>query len=249
MPKNRADGLTFESFRELAVRDGLSRHERVGFPNAYREGRERAIFDDMLAKLRALRRTGRRLLDIGPGCADVPRHLIEHCGKHNHTLHLVDSPEMLAHLPDAAHVSKWPGAFPGETFERMRSDNLQFDAIIAYSVIQYVFAEANLWGFLDSCLALLPDGGELLLGDIPNATMRKRFFASADGLRQHRDYTQGDSPPEVVFNRLESGAIDDSVVMALLARARAAGFHAWVVPQADGLPMANRREDILIRRP
>jgi hypothetical protein len=156
---------------------------------------------------------------------------------------------MLAHLPDAAHVIKWCGAFPGETFERMRADDLQFDSIIAYSVIQYVFAEANLWGFLDSCLALLPDGGEILLGDIPNVTMRKRFFSSADGLRQHRHYTQDDSPPDVVFNRLESGAIDDSVVLALLARARAAGFHAWVMPQADGLPMANRREDVLIRKP
>ncbi|HEV7137486.1 MAG TPA: class I SAM-dependent methyltransferase [Steroidobacteraceae bacterium] len=249
MPGNPSDGLTFDNFRELAVRDGLSRHERVGFPDRYREGREQLIFGDMLAKLRALRGTGLRVLEIGPGCADVPRHLIAHCAQHRHGLHLADSAEMLAHLPDAPHVSKWCGAFPGTIFERMRADGLRFDAIIAYSVIQYVFAEANLWGFLDSCLSLLTDGGELLLGDIPNATMRKRFFSSADGRRQHREFTQKDAPPEVVFNRLETGAIDDSVVLALLARSRAAGFHAWVVPQADGLPMANRREDILIRKP
>jgi len=53
----------------------------------------------------------------------------------------------------------------------------------------------------------------------------------------------------VHFNRLEPGQMDDSVVLALLARARAQGFHAWVLPQASELPMANRREDILIRRP
>jgi hypothetical protein len=51
------------------------------------------------------------------------------------------------------------------------------------------------------------------------------------------------------FNRLEPGQMDDSVVLALLARARAQGFHAWVMPQAVDLPMANRREDILIRKP
>jgi hypothetical protein len=39
------------------------------------------------------------------------------------------------------------------------------------------------------------------------------------------------------------------VVMAVLGRARAAGADAYVVPQHPALPMANRREDILIRKP
>ena len=43
--------------------------------------------------------------------------------------------------------------------------------------------------------------------------------------------------------------ITPGMVLALLARARAQGFHAWALPQAAELPMANRREDILIRRP
>lgn len=43
--------------------------------------------------------------------------------------------------------------------------------------------------------------------------------------------------------------MDDTVVLSILSRARAQGFHAWVVPQGEGLPMANRREDILIRKP
>jgi hypothetical protein len=38
-------------------------------------------------------------------------------------------------------------------------------------------------------------------------------------------------------------------VLALLARARAQGFHAWVLPQDAALPMGNRREDVLIRKP
>ena len=43
--------------------------------------------------------------------------------------------------------------------------------------------------------------------------------------------------------------IDDAVVFALLQRSRLAGFDAYVVPQDSALPMANRREDILIIRP
>jgi hypothetical protein len=39
------------------------------------------------------------------------------------------------------------------------------------------------------------------------------------------------------------------VTLALLARARDAGFHAWVMPQPPALPMANRREDLVFERP
>jgi hypothetical protein len=39
------------------------------------------------------------------------------------------------------------------------------------------------------------------------------------------------------------------VVFALLQRARLAGFDAYVLPQDPALPMANRREDVLIIRP
>jgi hypothetical protein len=47
----------------------------------------------------------------------------------------------------------------------------------------------------------------------------------------------------------EPAKIDDAVVLEILRRARDKGFDAYVVPQSDGLPMANRREDILIVRP
>jgi hypothetical protein len=47
----------------------------------------------------------------------------------------------------------------------------------------------------------------------------------------------------------EPAKIDDAVVLEILQRARDKGFDAYVVPQSDDLPMANRREDILIVRP
>jgi hypothetical protein len=34
-----------------------------------------------------------------------------------------------------------------------------------------------------------------------------------------------------------------------MMRARNQGFEAYLLPQGDGLPMANRREDILITKP
>jgi hypothetical protein len=242
------DDLTFDKFRELAAAEGLSHHEKVGFPNEYREGKEEAIFTDMLAKVRTLRQNQPIVLEIGPGCSQLPVMLADLCAGRQGEVHFIDSQEMLQHLPDAAHVHKWPGRYPEVPglFEALTG---RVDTIIAYSVIQYVFAEGNLWDFIDRSLALLKDGGEIFLGDIPNITMRKRFFSGNEGIRTHQQFTGSDERPSVQFNQLETGRMDDSVVLAVLARARAEGYHAWVVPQSADLPMANRREDILIRKP
>ena len=246
---NRFAQLDFEAFRQLAGVEGLSRHEKVGFPDSYRDGKEAAIFADMCAKLPSLQKRACHVLEIGPGCSALPMMLADLCAQQQGRLILVDSAEMLALLPDAPHVHKVPGAFPEALASQMEALRGQLDTIVAYSVVQYVFAEGSLWRFLDRCFALLADGGELLLGDIPNTTMRKRFFASTAGEASHRAYTGTDEKPMVAFNVPEPDQIDDAVVFGILTRARAQGFHAWVLPQAAALPMGNRREDILIRKP
>ena len=116
--------------------------------------------------------------------------------------------------------------------------------MIVYSVIQYAFVDASVFHFTDSVLGLLRAGGGALLGDIPNASMRRRFLASGAGKEHHRIYTGSGEDPSVQWPALPLGELDDAVTLALLARARDAGFHAWVVPQPSTLPMANRREDV-----
>ena len=245
---NKFSNLGYEKFRELALQEGISRHEKVGFPDEYREGKEEAIFADMLAKLPSLGSTGSVVLEIGPGCSHLPLKLAELCAARGNTLLWADSAEMLAHLPDAPYIAKFAGRYP-DLDGLFEAHIGKIRTIIAYSLIQYVFTEGNLWDFLDRSLSLLADGGEMLLGDIPNVTMRKRFFASAAGAASHRQYTGRDEKPPASFNNIEPGQIDDSVALAILARARAQGFHAWILPQAPSLPMANRREDILLRKP
>jgi hypothetical protein len=241
--------LTFDDFRKLASDPTLSRHEKVGFPDSYRQGKENEIFSDMCGKISNLSLPGKNVLEIGPGCSELPVMLAKLCEINTSRLIFVDSEEMLALLPQAGHITKYAGTFPSALEKDIEKWAGKIDVIIAYSVIQYVFAEGNLWGFVDRCLLLLADGGEIMFGDVPNITMRKRFFSSASGEASHRQFTGRDEKPEVHFNQLELGQMDDSVVLAILARVRAQGFHAWVVPQQSTLPMANRREDILIRKP
>ena len=240
--------LTFDDFRRLAKDDTLSPYERIGFPVSYREGKEEAIFADINAKLPSLAGRGKVVLDVGPGCSGLPVMLTELCRAQGHTLLLVDSEEMLARLPDEPFAKKIAGYYPRceGLFEEYGG---RVDAILCYSVLHYVFAESNVWDFLDSSLALLADGGEMLIGDVPNVSKRRRFFASPAGVKFHQEFTGTDSTPEVAFNRVERMQIDDAVVLSLLMRARAAGCDAYVLPQRADLPMANRREDILIRKP
>jgi len=254
MSSPRADhdhfpGLAFDGFRELAVADGLSRFERIGFPDSYRDGYEAAIFRDIERKLTNLGRAGQTVFDIGCGCSDLPLLLADACARQGHTLVLCDSAEMLAHLPDEAFIRKSPGCFPHDAVHLLNEYAGRVDAILTYSVLQYVFVDLPLCTFVDACLTLLAPGGQLLIGDVPNVSKRKRFFASTAGARYHQQFTGTDDDPAVAFNALEPAKIDDAVVLSILARARAAGFDGYVLPQAPDLPMANRREDILITRP
>lgn len=244
--RNPSDNLNYEGFRELAKNPALSKYERIGFPDAYRAEFEETIFLDITSKLPCLNETGKTIVDIGAGSSGLPLLLSEAALRHQNSLVLIDSSEMLDHLPDCPNTTKLRGRFP-DCHSAIAPQSV--DAIICYSVLQYVFVDMNVFEFVDRALSLLAIGGRFLIGDVPNVSMRKRFFASEAGICAHQRYTGTEEIPQVEFNVQETNAIDDAVVIAILSRARAAGFHGYVLPQAPTLPMATRREDILIVRP
>ena len=241
--------LDFEGFRALARDPGLIPHEKIGFPDSYRQGKELAIWNDVRGKLPVLDDLERVVVDVGPGCGPLAHVVIDHCRARRHTLVLFDSPEMLAMLPDAPFIQKVPGYYPRDTREAIAQLAGRVDAFLTYSVFHYVFREYSIFDFVDASLSTLARGGAMLIGDVPNVSQRKRFFSSPAGVAFHRAFTATETEPDVTFNNVEPGNLDDAVLLAVMARARASGFDAYVVPQASDLPMANRREDILIRRP
>ncbi len=243
------EGLTFEGFKRLAKDNSLSPYEKIGFPDSYREGKEEIILDDIVSKLTNLKMRKQVVLDIGPGCSGLALLLIELCRKQGHTLLLVDSQEMLDHLPDESFTIKIAGSYPDDCRETLERYAGNVSAILTYSVLQYVFVESSIFDFVDHSLGLLSEGGQMLIGDIPNVSKRKRFFSSPNGVRFHQNFTQNRETPSVNFNTIEVRKIDDAVILSLLMRCRAAGYDAYVLPQGAGLPMANRREDILITKP
>jgi hypothetical protein len=238
---------SYEEFRERAKNPTLSLNEKCGFPEATRAGHSASIFTDICSKLIVLTNPDVNLLDIGAGCTELAHHIVEATGWHGQSLTVIDSPEMLSLLPDRPHLTKFEGPFPDCT-RRIAEPLGPFDAILAYDVVQTVFRDGNLFAFVDCAAQLLKDQGQFLIGDIPNATMRKRFMTSARGKAYHESHYPDLPEPSIAFNSLEPGQIDDGVVLGVVARMRAAGFHAFVLPQGPDLPIANRREDILIIR-
>lgn len=240
--------IGFEDFRRLAQDSKLSKYERIGFPDNYRAGHEAAIYADIRSKLTHLDVHGRLVVDIGPGCSDLPTMLIDHCRAQGHQLHLIDSAEMLAQLPDDSFITKTSALYPNcpDVIAALRG---KVDVILCYSVLHYILIDTAFFRFMDTSLSLLAPGGQMLIGDIPNISKRKRFFASDTGVRFHQEFMKTTERPQVEFNTIEHDQIDDAVVFSLLQRARAQGFDAYVLPQGPHLPMANRREDLLILRP
>lgn len=239
--------LDYEGFRALARNPHLSANERIGFPDSYRAGFDGAILRDIVAKLPALAGEEATVVDIGPGCASLPRALIELCRERRHRLVLIDSEEMLAQLPDVPGVTrKVGGPFPGCWREVDVAAGA--DAILCYSVFHYVYADGNPFEFLDRLIGLLGADGRALIGDIPNTSKRRRFFATEAGRAFHRAFTGDENAPPLTYDEPIPGKIDDAVLLGLMQRAQSAGADAYLLPQPPDLPMANRRDDLLVAR-
>lgn len=243
------DGYNFEKFKELAMNKSISDYEKIGFPDSYRKGKGEEIVSDICSKIPIFTsKKNLNVLDIGPGCSDVQGMISDICVKQNHTLFLADSSEMLSLIGTNRNAIKIPGFFPDTSNEIMRISR-GIDVIICYSVFHYLFAESNMWEFIDTILSMLNDGAQVIIGDVPNNSKRKRFFSSENGIKFHQNFMKTDSIPNVQFNHLDAGKIDDSVFLSIIMRCQLAGFDAYVVPQSASLPFYNRRDDIIIRKP
>jgi FkbM family methyltransferase len=240
--------LNFEKFRILASLKNLSRHLKSGFPDFYRESKVNSIFSDIKSKLKSLNFRGGVVLEIGPGCSSLPILLADHCRNFQKKLIYIDSEEVLKHLPSSLFIEKVNGYFPlMPSF--LSNNNKKINTILIYSVIQYIYQDNHLDSFLKAVFGLLSDEGEILIGDIPNISMRNRFLATKEGKKFSKKYSPSSKPKDNLDSINSPKVMDDNLVLNILTKARLNRLNAWIVPQNVNLPMANRREDILIKKP
>ncbi len=237
--------LDFNKLKTLANDESLSRYEKIGFFNHFREGKEALIWEDIQSKISSLAVEGSRILDIGPGCSDLPFMLLKNAEKKGQNVVLIDSQEMLNQLPDFDFCDKFSAMFPNETKQWSKENANSFDAIICYSVLHYIAVESSVELFVEAICDLLAPGGFALIGDIPNVSKRNRFFSSEEGILFHQKNHGPNSFPDINWNEKKPGEFNDEDVFSILKMARVKGIEAFVLQQNSLLPMANRREDIL----
>lgn len=242
----RFSDLVAEDFRLLATDNGLSANERAGFPDAFRSGRDTEIIQDLASKAPALAGRGKTIVDLGAGCSDLSMALNRFCAERDHHLVIVDYPEVLAHHVERHGLSRVPGLFPdvaGAVAELVGEGGAE--VVLAYSVLQYT--GDSMEAFVRAATDLLGEGGRCIVADIPNADMRDRFAKSRAGRAYHHAVWGDSEPPE---QPSRSGhPLTDARILSLIGELRERGLHAWIAPQDARLPMANRREDLLIAKP
>ena len=234
---------SFDDFKSRAKDSKLTPSEKVGFPEFYRNGKELLILKDILEKTNLSRK--QRVLDIGCGCSELTDMLKRYCEENEIDLFLNDSNEMLSELniSNSKNIKLIPGKFP-DILENKPFDK-NFDVILVYSVIQYVFNDGNIYSFIHNCLSILNKGGVILIGDIPNISSRDRFIKSQEG-KKFMKSKQEQTSVKIIHQNFER--IDDSIVLSILQRFRNFNCETYLLQQPDDLPFGNRREDIIIKK-
>lgn len=236
----------FELYAKLA-RDGasLTDTQLAGRYQCQAEA-ERLIPLDVAQKLRLA--PGDRLFEIGCGTGNLLLPLSFLC----ESALGMDNEEAVERLSRAAprqNVSVLVGLFP------QGAPQGQFDCVLAYSVIHYFTSLKQVEAFISAALELLAPGGRMLIGDIPNKDLKRRFLTSEAGTAFDKEWRASASARSSdshmsTFGCAEMiGAFSDQQLLGIVEQIRSSGCNAYILPQPGELPFGHTREDILAVRP
>ena len=123
---------------------------------------------------------------MGAGCGPLARLMMERCASKATVSCRSTRRRCLLCCPEAPR-DRVPGRFPDECGELLTSSRpARLRSRLRRAVV--CLRGGNVFEFVDRRLELLAPGGQLLLGDLPNVSKRKRFFASEAGRRFHQDF-------------------------------------------------------------
>ncbi len=236
--------LKYETFARF-TEAGLSFTEQNGRYPA-QAAAEKLIFADIQSKLRL--RPEDRLLDAGCGMGNtlIPASFVvgEAVG--------LDHPAVIAALEKT--FGKENCTFHGGDFLSYQPSR-PFSKILIYNVFSALPDRETAQAFVEKGLSLLSPGGLMLIGDIPNADKKSRFAACQRGQSFAKEWGRqmAAMPPAPVTDgrssTLPSFTGNDEYLFKLCHDIRSKGFDAWILPQPQGLPFGNTREDLLIAGP
>lgn len=190
------------------------------------------------------------LLDIGCNCGEVTIPLSFLCD----SVTGVDGKEVVERLKERApginNIETITGDFMGVNIDK------KFDCILIYSVLVYMDSYEEKARFIKKAAELLKPGGRLLVGDIINSSVQKRFGESQLGEKvnaEYRDNLDNNLMDEDTNKKQKTGpalqnVLTDETLMKLLLNIRKWGYESFLLPQSFDLAFGYTRQDILVKK-
>lgn len=130
----------------------------------------------------------------------------------------------------------------------------RYDKIIIYSILQGLESNKQIEIFIDKSLKLLREKGKIIIGDIPNLSLKRRFLNSPEGKKFHHNWKKENSltkkdmefQKNVLIGTSLKHKIDDNLIIRIVEKLRKRNLSVYILPQNNNLPFGNTREDILI---
>lgn len=234
---------TFENYGTRASL-GLSPTETAG-RHEMQIYAERRILADILGKLKP--EPSNSLLEIGcgPGSLLIPLSFAVDRAVG------IDHPDVIGKLNNR-HSSPNIETIGGNFLDLEISE--KFDRILIYSVLHCLKDSGEVFAFVSKAAALLGDHGRILIGDLPNLSLKQRAQSTPAGIEAEARWrlesaTDANRFKDQIAPELKPDTelvqFDDQMLCELMVSLRSNSLEAYLLPQPELLPFGRTREDLL----
>jgi len=189
-----------------------------------------------------------KILDIGCGTGDIAIPL----SRKVKSVTAVDFPKIIRHLKKRADRKKIKNIkFTPSNILNLKIKK-KFDKVLAYSLVHYMKNNDQLKKFLKNLLRLTSSNGIILIGEIPNISMKKRFLKSKTGKKINKKFNLNLNKLKKKYSSFQYKEkfiqIYDKEIKFMINYCNKFGADAYILPIKRGLPFSHTRINILIKK-
>lgn len=230
---------SYDNYEDISNK--IECHTQIAGRYSIQKEEEKRIVFDVIEKLKI--QTSDNLLEVGCGTGNV---LIPLSFATKNSVG-IDNKNAINKLINRAKLDNLKGVI-GNFLEFDTSNLGKFEKVLIYSVLHCLSDKETVYSFVDKALKLLNNNGMMLLGDIPNISLKERFLNSNSGKEFSKCWEKRmeNNKTNISFEPFNAIAFDDNSIFELMQHIKNQGYKAYLLPQPSNLPFGHTREDILV---